>query len=387
MYNHGRNNETLLSARQSRALNSLQNCLDAIQRQKNHENGGDESSSEMTHSASSFCVLTPRQVALAAIMMQTSSVLMTGIGSVETHMRCAWHFVQDLGYVHQFPDSIFSRILVYRFAMVDIVLAYLRFRRPLAPLDFFMYQANGDSLDHIEPAFTEMQGCPHRVLCFLAQIAALSSDLMTQEGQHDQILARAYNIETEMRNWGAKYHRAISDTDSSTSPISQVTGSAPLTGHCHPQQQQRQRQHPDRRKDLDTLCETFYWIAHLLLMRRVFGDPTRSARVQLIRIRLFRIMDTLEPGCGADTALPFPFYLAAREAVTREDRDWVRRRHLAMMDHYKDRSREFIMKSTEDIWNEMAKPDAPAADSVPFWETHHEKFIRDTDKESSYFMF
>lgn len=102
---------------------------------------------------------------------------------------------------------------------------------------------------------------------------------------------------------------------------------------------------------------------------------------------MFRLMDKLRAGCGPDSSLPFPFYIAAREAVTLEERDWVRRKHRKMLDAYRDRSREYLMISTERIWEKAASTGNAVFPDLLFWETPYEKFIRDMDRQALYFMF
>ncbi|KAH8892176.1 hypothetical protein GQ53DRAFT_134567 [Thozetella sp. PMI_491] len=373
MYNYGRSNEGLLSSRQSRALKSLQSALNALQESKDRNGSGRDQGSQLFSQGSVFSILSAHEIALAAVMMQTSSVLMTGIGDVEVHMRCALHFIQQLGYLYRPASSVFARVLIHRFAMVDVVLAHLRFRPPMAPLNFFMYQEN-DELDLSEPAFREIQGCSQRVLCFLARISVLNAHLINSTSQPAEIQAKAYSLETEMRVWGHGYYDAMAcgTYANSTSPTSMTTMAQPLL---------------DARPDLDVVCECFYWTAHILLLRRVFMDPTKSTRVQIIRRHMFRLMDALVPGCGPDSSLPFPFYIAAREATTLEERDWVRRKHAAMMEVYRDRSREYLMASTEKVWEKHAAGEVPISGNTPEWETPHERFIRDMDTQASYFMF
>lgn len=373
MHNYGRSNESLLSSRQSRALTSLQAALNALQMTSEGSDHAAASDSDFLYRSSGiFSILSPREVALAAIMMQTSSVLMTGIGSVEVHMKCALHFIRDLDYIGRPANSVFMRLLVQRFAMVDVVLAHLRFRRPLASLDFFMYQAN-EQLDHTEPAFREMQGCPQRVLCFLARISVLSADLVEGSSPPAKVQAEAYSLETTMRLWGHRYHEAMNCAgDSAPLP-------PPLASY--------ENSTASQLAQLDVVCECFYWTAHLLLMRRVFVDSTNSTRVQLVRQHLFRLMDSLPVGCGPDSSLPFPFYMASREAVTHEDRDWVRRKHAEWMDTYRDRSREYMMASVEKIWEKGAEACQPASTSEAPWNNPYETFIREMDQRASYFMF
>jgi hypothetical protein len=311
MHINGRSNDSIVSSRQSRALTSLQAALDLLQ---NRNKDTTQKSGYPLEADGVFSILSAREIALAAIMMQTTSVLMTGIGNVDMHMTCALHFITDLGYLHRPPPSIFSRTLTHRFAMVDVVLAHLRFRPPKAPLSFFMYQ---EYVDNEEPSFRDMHGCDQRVLHFLAQISVLSANVARAESSQFEIQAQAYILETEMRIWGHRYY------DTMLCGASQSRFSASLGRSPH---------QLSERTDLDVVCECFYWTAHILLLRRVFLDPTESARVQLIRRHLFKLMDSLVAGCGADSSLSFPFYMAAREATTSAERDWVRRKHADLVD-------------------------------------------------------
>lgn len=375
MYNYGRSNERLLSSRQARALNSLQVALNAIQHETDQRRHDGRESESLLDKAGVYSILSPREIALAAIMMQTSSVLMTGIGNIEIHMSCAWHFIRDLDYFHHRPTSLFARILVYRFAMVDVVLAHLRFRQPLAGPGFYMYQQH-EELDQLDPPFREMQGCPQPVLCFLSRIASFAADIMQPDSSLAQIQTRAYGLESEMRTWGQRYHEAMIQDAQNLNPLPKSS-----------REGSRSDQPDNSRSDLDIVCECFYWTAHLLLMRRVFLDTTWSTRVQLVRRHMFCLMDKLRAGCGADSSLPFPFYIAAREAVTLEERDWVRRKHREMLDAYRDRSREYLMISTEQIWDKAASMGNAVFPDLPFWKTPYEKFIRDMDRQALYFMF
>lgn len=380
MHNYGRSSEALVSSRQARALKSLRSALGFLVGNKSHGDSVDDELRPFVDGGGIFSVLSARLIALAAVMMQTSSCLMSGIGNVEVHMKCALEFMRDLGYLWRPATPVFGRLLVQRFAMVDVVLAHLRFRRPLAPLDFFMYNDH-EQVDHEEPSFREMQGCPQRVLGFLAQIAWLSAELTETvtniESRHAEIQSRAYGLETEMRVWGHKYYDAVVRGSSAASAHTDLSVTKPASG----------KEISNPREALDVVSECFYWTAHILLLRRVFLDPTKSGRVQLIRRHVFRLINSLEVGCGPDSSLPFPFYMAAREAVTLEDRDWVRQKHITMMETHRDCSREYMMASTEKIWEKAVASDSGASDSMPWSENSYEGFIRKIDREASYFMF
>ncbi|EMT73670.1 hypothetical protein FOC4_g10002162 [Fusarium odoratissimum] len=227
------------------------------------------------------------------------------------------------------PEGFYSRFLVQRFAMIDVIMSLLRRRKPLAPEYFILYQQHEEA-DVCGPSFRELTGCPQPVLSFLARISTLATDV---ELENDVRLAEAYQLETTMRDWGSrKYPMPLNIAARSNSP---------LFGHGTASQDDH----------LSTLNACFYWMAHLLLARRVFLDPTASSRVQLYRKHLFALIDRLPPGCGPDSSLPIPFYMAAREAIVPLDREWVRHKHAEMIAIYPDRSRELMMSLTEDIWS------------------------------------
>lgn len=374
LYNSGRICADVLSSRQSRALRSLQAALNLLVDAK-HQN---EHPTPSTTQAAGlpeegwgiFSTLNPREVALATIMMQMSSTLATGMGSAEVHLKCAYHFLKDLDYLHRPPHSMFARLFVSRFALADVVLSFLRFRRPIASLDFYMYQANEDAELHSRPSFYEIHGCSQRVLCFLARISALSADLIHGRSPQDEVQAAAFELEMEIRIWGQKHYAEIGGHSRSTDEARSAS-----------------REVSDKRAQLDVVGECFFFASQLLLMRRVFFDTTESARVQFICRHMFRLMERLPFGCGPDTFIPFPFYMAAREAFTPKDRDWVRQRHAVITGIYPDTSREHMMMSTEKVWENFALgTDVPQRDTKP-WDTPRERFIREMDAAATHLMY
>ena len=374
MYNYGRSHENILSLRQSRALDSLQIALDALQvGQTSHQVG---ISDERGEGGGVFSILSNKEVVLAAVTMQTCSVLMSGIGVFEDHVVCALHFIKELGLFYCAPRTIFVWLFVYRFATVDVLLALLRSRRPIAPLDFFMYQPNQqlDTLDPRFPSFREMMGFSQGVLCFLAHISVLSNELTEGTKSHAYVQAKAHALETEMRLWGQHYHDGmIRNLEDGSFPQYET---AARSGHIN------------QLLALDIVCECHYWIAHLLLMRRVLLDPTESLRVQMVRKYLFRLIDLVPTGRGPDSCLNFPLYLAAREAIEVEDREWVRRKHSSMMEFYRHQSREHMMAAVEQIWDYSPVSSESNSPGGPHpWDSAKERFIRAMDRQSSYFMF
>ncbi|KAF4451012.1 hypothetical protein F53441_5959 [Fusarium austroafricanum] len=332
----GKSSRCTLYSRQSQALRSLRAALKSLHLQ---ENQNTNQSDRPLNQDGIFLLHSPEEITLAAIVMQTSSVLMVGLSNIETHMTYALYLIQHLGHLTQPPRSAFLKTLIYRFAMVDVVLAFIQSRHPLPSPGFFMYQANNDQFDDDEePSFREMHGCHQQVLSFLAQIAILGADLAKPGSSVSEIQAKGYDLETEMRLWGRIYYGG-------------------MAAEPNPLIRSPSEQRFNSRADLEVVCECFYWTAHILLLRRVFADDTSSTRVQLIRKHLFRLMDSLVSGCGPDSSLPFPFYIAACEATATCDQNWVRKKHAEMLAAYRDPAREALMTSVERIW---AKSEAEA---------------------------
>ncbi|KAF5578564.1 hypothetical protein FPANT_9944 [Fusarium pseudoanthophilum] len=355
----GQSNRSILYSRQSQALKSLRTALKYLNLED--DQGPDTQKSIQVEGV--FAFHSPGEITLAAVIMQTSSVLMMDLSNIGTHMTYALYLIQYLGYMSRPPRSSFLKTLIYRFSMVDVVLAFVQSTRPRAPLDFYKYQDSSDELDQA-PSFLEMHGCHRRVLSYLAQIANLSAELIESESRKSAVQAAGYDLETEMRLWGRNYCSAM--TSESKLPDSSTTSSGDEI---------------NSRADLEVVCECFYWTAHLVLLRRVFLDPTNSTRVQLIRRHMFRLMDGLASGCGPDSSLPFPFYIAACEAMTSADRSWVRKRHTAMLNTYRDRARESLMASVEGVW---ARAEASAVSDTHYSEAQCRSTV---DNEASHFWF
>ncbi|KAF5632417.1 uncharacterized protein FTJAE_7527 [Fusarium tjaetaba] len=353
----GQSNRSILYSRQSEALKSLRTALKYL----NLEDNQGPDTQKTIEVEGVFAFHSPGEITLAAMMMQTSSVLMMDLSNIGTHMTYALYLIQHLGYMSRPPRSPFLKTLVYRFAMVDVVLAFVQSTRPRAPLDFYMYQDSRDELDQ-EPSFLEMHGCNRRVLSYLAQIANLSAELIESESRKSAVQATGYDLETEMRLWGRNYCSAMTSESKQPDPFPRSSGDE-----------------TNSRADLEVVSECFYWTAHIVLLRRVFLDPTNSTRVQLIRRHMFRLMDGLASGCGPDSSLPFPFYIAACEAMTSADQSWVRKRHTDMLNTYRDRARESLMTSVEGIW--------ARAEMSAYSETHCDEFRSTVDNEALHFWF
>ncbi|KAI1625312.1 fungal-specific transcription factor domain-containing protein [Exophiala viscosa] len=362
MYNYGRSSIDLTTSRHSRALKSLQESQKVLAQTEEKPKSNDSVIGDSGNYSYAYSVLSPRDVVLAAILMQIVSNVMTGSDSAEAHMKIAAHFLREMGLLYQPGQSFFPRLLVQRFAMVDVVLSFLRHRDPLAPPDFILYQPN-QHFDLSEPSFREMTGCSQQILCFLARISFWNGRVMS--GMTPDIFAEAYLLESEMRVWGGKYHENLQGKQDCLLAIPPPDS-----------------QNSDR--NLDVLSECFYWTGHLLLMRRVLLDPTTAPRVQMVRNHLFRLIDCLPTGCGPDSSVPFPFYMAAREAMSADQRAWVRNKHASMRKVYRDRARDLMMASIEEIW---AKVDSSTSSHTEVDHIRNEGCIKAIDRRSSHFMF
>jgi hypothetical protein len=92
-------------------------------------------------------------------------------------------------------------------------------------------------------------------------------------------------------------------------------------------------------------------------------------------------MDQLSTGVGPDSSLPQPFYLAAREAITLEDRAWVRQKHESMTNYYREQQRNLAMQLTQRIWEieDQQFRNGMALQS--------DKLIKKLDRDSCLFIF
>lgn len=310
MLNFGIGSVSTAAHRQQRMLRSIGQNLQLIETGNGCETRGVVPTSNSDHEA-----------LLTAVVLQGVVVAQSEDGVLEPHVKCASFLMQTLDYFHQVPRSALTRTAVQRFAMVDVMLAIARQRRPHAPGDFILHRPDAARWDRTEPSFHEMTGCPQPLMCFLVRIAHLACDVEERLDQHvsiSEILIQAYRLENDLRSWGSHY-----------------TGITSVEYERPP---------------LDILTECFYWTAHLLLARRVFRDPTGCRRVQHLTQTCFGLMDHLSTGCGPDSSLPQPFYLAAREAVTPGDRAWVRQKHRSMTEYYREQQRNMAMRLTERVW-------------------------------------
>ncbi|WZH49517.1 fungal-specific transcription factor domain-containing protein [Fusarium acuminatum] len=366
MHSHGKTNGETVTDHRTRSLLLLKDASELLKSQ-NKSDG-----QKWMEQHQSLSVLSLQEVTLASYLMHIVADVMIGSQKTETHLQAAFSLMVELDYVDRLPQGFYSRFLVQRFAMIDVVLSFLRRRRPLAPQNFTLYQPI-EGADKQEPCFRELTGCQQPVLSFLARISLLAGDNTFKDPAH---FAEAYQLETEMRSWAtSRYPGPGLKYASGSINILDATQDGADVENFH--------------KELDTLSECFYWVAHLLLARRVFLDPTTSPRVQLYRRHLFSLMDRLPAGCGPDSSLPFPFYMAAREAISNQDKDWVRKKHADMFSIYPDQSRELMMRLTEEIWR---KNDCIAAAVIQdplsdlSW-VDDDVYIGILDSQASHFLF
>ncbi|CAI6031421.1 unnamed protein product [Clonostachys chloroleuca] len=347
----------------------LKNALSFLEQEKNKVHG---SLRGIVAPQENFSVLSLKEVTLASFLLQIVTEVMLGSENAESHLNRAYQLIRDLDYVERLPESYYARFLVQRFAIIDVLLSFLRRRKPIAPPEFALYQPC-DGIDSSEPSFRELTGCPQRVLTFLAQTSYLADDLATGARETSQILDEASEMEANLRQWWQRYSVLMP----SRNIDERRPGSAPDSHH----------------HNLDTLSQCWYWTSCLLLARRVFRDATASHRVQYLRRKLFAAIDRLPAGCGPDSSLPFPFYMAAREALTPEDRDWVRRKHAEMTEMYRDRARDMMMKLTEEIWSQCDELELlPGASSQPGLGENtsllgSDHYIHVLDSRASHFVF
>ena len=394
MFNFGLNNLQTVISRQQRALQSLRQAASNVA-------ASDDSSLTLSSE------LSIKQGALAAALLQVANAILGGSNSTDAHLRYALHLLRSLSCIRTPPQTFFSRLMFQRFAQMDLANALLRQAAPLAPEDFALFQPNEEFWDQTYPSYYEMSGCSQVTACFLVKIARMARDRDENVAPDKvmEILGEAYDLETQLHLWGQKngYHlsreadqlfvRTTVSTDPSSPESSEDGGQsdqprASSDFSRRPKPIGRALSADPSRQSLLRVGECFFWTAHLLLYRRVYQDQTHSPRVRAVVGKLVRLMDLLVAGCGPDTCLPLPFYLTAREAVTSEERDWARRKHISMRDYYRDVSRDQMMSNTEEIWlrsDEMLNR-APIDGFQRGQEELHE-YIRTVDQKSSYFIY
>ncbi|KAH8899045.1 2-dehydropantoate 2-reductase [Thozetella sp. PMI_491] len=278
--------------------------------------------------------ITADHALLAAILLQPAIIAFSGgsASSAETHLDMAFYGLKQLSYLgtSDLKDVFFPRLLVQRFAMVDVGLSVYARRRPRVPLDsWFATPTAGNNLDKSQPSFRKMTGCPHLVFIFLLRAMHLAADVAASVRSFKDIINDAIMLEMEMRVHDFK-HVGSSILDASSEKVARA----------------------------------FTYAALLLLFRRVFGEPSSSPRVQNTIGVIFSLMNSIQDSEAegerptmprVDSASGLPFYLAAREAVTAEDQERVRQNHAMWRKVYPNPARVRLMEVAERMWAERAR--------------------------------
>lgn len=328
MYNQHRMTTEVTLVRRGKALASLR---EALQNAFSHNT----TDMQQRHLRDMYGEVSETQAILAAVLLQITNVMLTGgSGSgVDAHLAYAMHLLKSLSYLDGPVQEFLPRLLVQRFAMIDVSIAIYRYTRPKLPLSFWLFTPD-EGQDRVHPSFREMTGCPQPLLGILARIAHLAADRddhRRNSGTDDKsfepvdnddafiISMHSSTLETDLRIYG-RAHASVSNTRTSSV------------------------------RYLDMLGECFYWSAHLLLQRLVYEDETNSMRVQAAVANIARCIKRLPVGCGPDSSIQFPFYVSSREAVTESHRMWVREYNAALKAKYPSRLRDATIASLDELW-------------------------------------
>ena len=218
--------------------------------------------------------------ALAATMLQIANITFTGGNGAEGHFLHALDIIRDLDYISHPPNDVLSRLLVQRYAMLDVTTAILQHRRPHLPQEFWLF-ATGEKDDVDEPSFHSTTGCPQPLLRILSRLALLAADLKDGRVKEVDVLTETSTMETDLHLFGQLYRANSINDKTEVSPPTVV-------GQC------------------------FYWSAHIIAQRIIYRDPTSSPRVQHTVNNLAKAIQSLPVGCGPDSLLLFPFCVFQR---------------------------------------------------------------------------
>jgi hypothetical protein len=345
MLRHGHSNAKLASDRQSKALMSIKGLISSMEKEQAEATRDSDGRGRLLSSTSQQSLRASREAALSAVLMQIAHAMFSGSSGGQAHVQCAYYLLDQLGYTTQLHPSFLPRMTAQRFAIADVAASLLHATRPKAPLTFPLYQVNED-LDKTEPSFCRMTGCPQPVLSVLAHIAHLSCDLRETrqeacaETETEATLRIADRLDFTLRSWGFQRHSGI---------LCQHPG-RPLSELAYDEARDKPLFGTTGRYHLALLNECFYWLAHLLLQRRIYRDPRSSRRVQQTVKRALALMKAISPDEKLTSALPLPFYLVARDCADEDDRTWIRAQHQRMRDLYRTGARDNWMRITEQIW-------------------------------------
>lgn len=313
-----------------------------------------------------FGTISETQAILAAVLLQITNAMLVRGSGVEAHLAYAMHLLQALGYLEAPVQALLPRLLVQRFAIIDVIISIYRHTRPRLPLSFWLFVPD-EGQDRSHPSFREMTGCPQPLLGLFARIAHLAAD-------HEALRQKAAEADSPfdaIDNDGAfniALHASVLETDL------RVFG----RGHATVGSSKRS----SGVRYLDVLGEAFYWSAHLALQREAQRDATHSLRVQAAVANIVRCIRRLPVGCGPDLSVTFPFYVSSREALTHSHRAWVRTYSAALKARYPTQLQDAMISSLEEIWAVTDK-DRPLREDLI---RQNDEAVRATEQSSS-FMF
>ncbi|PGH06721.1 hypothetical protein GX51_02162 [Blastomyces parvus] len=310
--------------RQSRALATLRDSL-----------------ASLSSSVVRGCTEHPKRDLLATILLQITFEMASGGSGAKTHIAYAWNLFRELRYDYRKPTCTISTVLVQRMTWIDTISSIFWQRRPFLPRSFWFFNCNQDSPDDgdSQPTVQETTGCPQWVISFLARISHLCADC--NDGLPScLLLPQAKELELDLNISARNYFNRA------TAPYKDLS---------------------NRQRHLDVVGQCFYWSAVLLLQRRIFRDPRDSLRVQSSLTLLIELMESLPIGCGPDSALSLPLYLAAHEAIEPDHRTRIRSKSRQLTAEYPSKTREALTHEYEVIW---AGIDRSASAEGPFVPRH-----------------
>lgn len=291
--------------RQSQALASLRRNISML------------TSSEGGVSQDAACL---KRDLLATILLQITVEMANGTSTIRTHLSYALRLFQELGYERSKPTSSIGVVLVQRITCIDVFSSIFWHRRPLIPSDFWFFNHEEYKIDETTPSFQETTGCPLWVVFIMSRISHLVADIQDGAIGDDIAFPRAMELESSLTEL-ALFHFG-------TRSNPRWTGS----------------------KLLHTVCECYYWSAVIILQRRVFKDPRTSQRVQFCLIKLIDLLESLPLGCGPDSQLSLPLYIAAHVAMTSEHRCRLRAKSSHLSQIYPLKTRTVLTDAFEHIW-------------------------------------
>jgi hypothetical protein len=308
---------TLALRRQSEALASLSRNVETLRQ-----------SATTGTNADIACL---RREVFAAILMQITVEIANGGYAIESHISNATNIFRQLGYERARPTTALGCVLVQRMTYIDILSSIFWHRRPLIPLSSWLYQDREEvQPDPSAPSFQETTGLPFALVRIFAHISHMTADLDSGVPL-SLLIPRAFEIEAEL---SCIMRQAIDlgqdETDSS-----------------------------DDLLQLKVVGQCFHWAAIIILQHRVFNDPCNSPRVQFGLDMLLNLMEALPIGCGPDTQLSLPLYVAALVAFRQEHRERIKDKSSLLSRQYPLESRNQLTASFDTIWKAMDAQSAP----------------------------